>query len=71
MPAVVLAVEIEQTVERSGDLIEGAAFGNGFRGRIDPAETEVILDEAQYGGLIRYRMIDIIAACKGRDHEQG
>src|SRR3981081_101686 len=66
MPAALFALEIEQTIERTGDLIEGAAFGNSLpRARIYPAETEIVLDEAQNGGLIRHRVVDVIAPRKG------
>ena len=65
MRVAVFVPEIEQTVERSGNLIEGAALSHGFtRGRINAAETEIVLDEAQHRGLIRHRVIDIVLPCK-------
>src|SRR5690349_15708159 len=45
-PAEFVAVEIEQTIERPRDLIEGAAFRNGLRRPlIDPTEPEIVLDK--------------------------
>src|SRR5207248_7499911 len=71
MPAVLIFIEIEGTIERSGNLIERATFSYRFTGgRIDATQTEIVLDEAQYGGLIRYRVVDVIPPREGRDHEE-
>jgi hypothetical protein len=66
-----VALEVKQAVERSRDLVEGSALRNRFRRfLIDPAKTEVVIDEAEDGALVRHCVIDEVLLRKGRDYKQ-